>query len=157
MLLTLWRHGEAGSGATDEVRALTPRGREEVIAMAQSYSTWAAESALGPVTLLLHSPYRRTVETAKLLGELLRPGGLKVDSSLVPGAHPQAFSENDCTGHGHVVMVSHQPFVSQAIALWTDDVTLSPLAPGGHSTLDVTCFSRGGAKLLRHCPDPRDL
>ena len=70
MLLTLWRHGEAGSGATDEVRALTPRGRKEVIAMAQGYSTWAGESALGPVSLLLHSPYRRTVETAKLLGEL---------------------------------------------------------------------------------------
>ena len=70
MLLTLWRHGEAGSGVTDEVRALTPRGREETIAMAQGYSTWAGESALGPVSLLLHSPYRRTVETAKLLGEL---------------------------------------------------------------------------------------
>ena len=125
--------------------------------MAQGYSTWAGESALGPVSLLIHSPYRRTVETAKLLGELLRPGGLKVDPSLAPGAHPAAFSESDYAGHGHVVMVSHQPFVSQAIALWTDDVTLAPLAPGGHSTLDVTCCSRGGAKLLRHCPDPSDL
>ena len=125
--------------------------------MAQGYSTWAGESALGPVSLLLHSPYRRTVETAKLLGELLRPGSLKVDSSLAPGVHPEAFSENDYTGHGHVVMVSHQPFLSQAIGLWTDDMTLAHLAPGGYTTLDVTCLSRGGATLLRHCPDPRDL
>ena len=125
--------------------------------MAQGYSTWAGESALGPVSLLLHSPYRRTVETAMLLGELLRPDSQDVDPSLAPGAHPEAFSENDYTGHGHVVMVSHQPFVSRAIALWTDDVTLAPLAPCGWSTLEITCLARGGATLLRHCPDPRDL
>ena len=125
--------------------------------MAQVHSTWAGESALGPVSLLLQSPYRRTVETAKLLGELLRPGSLKVESSLAPGARPEDFSESDYTGHGHVVMVSHQPFVSQAISLWTDDVTLAPLAPGGWSTLEITCLARGGATLLRHCPDPRDL
>ena len=157
MLVTLWRHGEAGSAATDEVRALTLRGREEVVAMAQDYAAWAGESALGPVSLLLHSPYQRTVETAELLGEQLRPGSQKVDPSLAPGAYPEAFSENDYTGHGHVVMVSHQPFVSQAIALWTDDVTLAPLAPGGYSMLEITCLARGGATLLRHCPDPRDL
>ena len=155
MLLTLWRHGEAGSAATDEARALTPRGREEVVAMAQDYAAWADESALGPVSLLLHSPYRRTVETAALLGEVLGAGNLKVDPSLAPGAYPEAFSESDYAKHEHIVMVSHQPFVSQAIALWTDDVTLAPLAPGGYSTLKITCLARGGATLQRHCPDPR--
>jgi phosphohistidine phosphatase SixA len=125
--------------------------------MAQGYSTWADESGLGPVSLLLHSPYRRTVETAALLGELLRPRCMKVDPSLAPGAYPEAFSENDYTDHEHIVMVSHQPFVSQAIAFWTDDMALAPLAPGGYSMLEITCLARGGATLLRHCPDPRDL
>ena len=157
MLLTLWRHGEAGSAAADEARALTPRGREEVAAMAQDYMAWAGESALGPVSLLLHSPYRRTVETAALLGGVLCPGSVKADPSLAPGAYPEAFFESDYTGHEHIVMVSHQPFVSQAIALWTDYVTLAHLAPGGWSTLEITCLVRGGATLLRHCPDPRDL
>ena len=157
MVLTLWRHGEAGSAATDEARALTPRGREEVVAMAQDYAVWAGESALGPVSLLLHSPYQRTVQTAALLAEVLGAGSLRADPSLAPGAYPEAFSENDYTGHEHIVMVSHQPFVSQAIALWTDDVTLAPLAPGGYSMLEITCLARGGATLLRHCPDPRDL
>ena len=155
MLLTLWRHGEAGSAPTDEARALTPRGRKEVAAMAQDYLAWAGGSALGPVSILLHSSYRRTVETAALLGEVLVPGSLKADPSLAPGAYPEAFSENDYAGHEHIVMVSHQPFVSQAIALWTDDVTLAPLAPGGWSTLEITCLARAGATLLRHCPDPR--
>ena len=157
MLLTLWRHGEAGSAATDEARELTPRGREEVVAMAQDHAAWAGESALGSVSLLLHSPYRRTVETAALLGEVLGPASLKVDRSLAPGAYPEAFSVNDYTGHEHIVMVSHQPFLSQAIALWADDVTLAPLAPAGYSTLKITCLAQGGATLLRHCHDPRDL
>ena len=157
MLLTLWRHGEAGFATTDEVRALTPRGREEVVAMAKGYVAWVGVSGLGLVSLLLHSPYQRTVETAELLGEQLRPCIQKVDLSLAPGACPEAFSENDYSGHEHIVMVSHQPFVSQAIAVWVDDVTLAPLAPGGYSTLEVTCLTRGGATLLRHCPDPRDL
>ena len=157
MLLTLWRHGEAGSAATDEARALTARGREEVVAMARDYVARADEWALGPVSLLLHSPYRRTVETAELLSELLRPGSVKVDPSLAPGAYSEAFSENDYSVHEHIVMVSHQPFVSQAIALWTDDVTLAPLAPGGYSMLEITCLARGGAALMRHCPDPRGL
>ena len=113
MLLTLWRHGEAGFAATDEVRALTPRGRVEVVAMAKGYVAWAGVSGLGPVSLLLHSPYQRTVETAELLGEQLRPCSQKVDLSLAPGAHPEAFSENDYTGHGHVVMVSHLDLLAQ--------------------------------------------
>ena len=125
--------------------------------MARDYVAWGGESAFGPVSLLLHSPYRRTVETAALLGELLGPGSLKAGPSLAPGAYPEAFSENDYTGHEHIVMVSHQPFVSQAIALWTNDFTLAPLAPGGYSMLEITCLARGGATLLRHCPDPRDL
>lgn len=125
--------------------------------MAQDYAAWARVASHGPVSLLLHSPYQRTVETAALLGELLRPGNQAVDASLAPGAYPGAFSESDYSEHEHIVMVSHQPFVSQAIALWTDDVTLAPLAPGGYSTLEITCLARGGATLLRHCPDPRDL
>ena len=125
--------------------------------MARDYVARADEWALGPVSLLLHSPYQRTVETAALLDELLRPGSLKVDPSLTPGAYPEAFSDNDYSGHEHIVMVSHQPFVSQAISNWTDDVTLAPLAPGGWSALEITCLARGGATLLRHCADPRDF
>tara|TARA_Y100000589_G_C26960319_1_gene550336 strand:+ start:330 stop:707 length:378 start_codon:yes stop_codon:yes gene_type:complete len=125
--------------------------------MGRDYSAWSGVSAHGPISLLLHSPYWRTVETAELLVELLRPGSREVDPSLAPGAYPEFFSEWHYAGHEHIVMVSHQPFLSQAIALWTDDVTLAYLAPGGYSTLDVTCLSRGGATLLRHCPDPREL
>ena len=125
--------------------------------MAQEYSTWSDSSASGPVTLLLHSPYWRTIETAEVLGELLRPGSREVDSSLAPGASPEAFLGQHYTGHEHIVIVSHQPFWSQAIGHGTNDVTLAPLAPGGYSTVEVSCLARGGAVLLRHCPEARDL
>jgi phosphohistidine phosphatase SixA len=125
--------------------------------MAGDYAVWTNVSAPGPVSLLLHSPYRRTVETAGLLAELLRPNSQDVDSKLAPGAYPEAFSEKDYAGHEHIVMVSHQPFLSQAIAHWTDDVTLAPLSPGGYSTLELTCLARGGAALLGHFPEPCDL
>lgn len=157
MRLTLWRHGEAGSAATDDARSLTARGREELLVMARDYVGWMSALPLEPPSLLLYSPYRRTVETAALLGGVLHPGSEHEDPLLAPGAYPDAFSEQDYAGHEHVVMVSHQPFVSQAIAFWTDDMTLAPLAPGGYSSLEVTCLARGGAAVLRHCPDPRQL
>ena len=57
----------------------------------------------------------------------------------------------------HVVMVTHQPFVSHAVAHWTDDATLAPIAPGGYSVLEVLDLQRGGVTCLRHCPDPAVL
>ena len=124
--------------------------------MAQEYSAWSDAYEPEPVSLLRYSPFQRTIETAELLGELLRPGSQQVDSLLAPGAYPEAFSEQHYTGHEHIVMVPHQPFLSQAIAHWTDDVTLAPLAPGGDSTAEATCLARGSAALLRHCPEPLD-
>ena len=157
MRLTLWRHGEAGSAMTDDARALTARGREEVVAMVGDYAAWVSASAAESVSLLLYSPYRRTRETAALVADLLQPQTKRADPLLAPGAQPHLFSEQDYEGHRHIVMVSHQPFLSQAIAFWTDDVTLASLAPGGCSTVEVTCFARGGATVLRHCADPRPL
>ena len=157
MRLTLWRHGEAGSAATDDARSLTARGRGELRVMAGDYVGWMSALPPEPLSLLLYSPYRRTVETAALLGGVLHPASEHEDPLLAPGAYPDVFSEQDYVGHDHIVMVSHQPFVSQAIAFWTEDMTLAPLAPGGYSSLEVISLARGGAAVLRHCPDPRQL
>jgi phosphohistidine phosphatase SixA len=125
--------------------------------MAGDYVGWMSALPPEPLSLLLYSPYQRTVETAALLAGVLHPGSEHEDPLLAPGSYPDVFSEQDYVGHDHIVMVSHQPFVSQAIAFWTDDMTLAPLAPGGYSSLEVTCLARGGAAVLRHCPDPRQL
>ena len=61
--------------------------------MAKGYVAWAGVSGLGLVSLLLHSPYQRTIETAELLGTI-PSGQSKVDPSLAP-VRTEAFSEND--------------------------------------------------------------
>ena len=90
-----------------------------------------------------------------MLSAELAPTRIAVDEALAPGAIPEAFREFDGGDDEHIVFVSHQPFVSSAIALWADDATLPLLAPGGYSILDVLCLERGGASVLSHCPDPQ--
>ena len=85
----------------------------------------------------------------------LAPTRVGVDEALAPGAKPEDFREFDGGDGDHIVFVSHQPFVSSAIALWVDDTTLPLLELGGYSILDVLCLERGGASVLSHCPDPQ--
>ena len=155
MILTLWRHGEAGSAATDEARALTERGCQEVAEVVEGYRQWMGDTAIPPVSSLLYSPLKRTEETALILQGALQPKSSKVWPALMPGAQPADFSESDLEKHSHSIMVSHQPFLSWAIQVWVDDDSLPSLAPGGYSVLSVLTLERGGAEVIRHLPDPR--
>lgn len=155
MILTLWRHGEAESHRSDEQRALSLLGREHSSMMAASYEQWCSSAVVAPVAVVLFSPYRRTRETAELLANTFQPDRLEMLETLAPGARPESFTEEQFEASRHVILVSHQPFVSQAISYWADDATLAPLAPGGYSALEVLSLQRGGVSPLRHCPDPR--
>ena len=153
MLLTVWRHGEAGVAATDDARPLTPRGLSDITAGAKGYAEWMKLGGCPPVASIWFSPTRRTKETAASLSAELAPTRVGVDEALAPGAIPEDFREFDGGEDEHILFVSHQPFVSRAVALWADDPTLRLLAPGGCSVLDVLCLERGGARVLSHCPD----
>ena len=155
MILTLWRHGEAESNRSDEQRALSPLGREHSRVMAASYEQWRSSAGIAPVAAVLYSPCRRTRETAELLADTMQPGRLEMLAALAPGARLESFTEAQFEASRHIIFVSHQPFVSQAISYWADDEMLAPLAPGGYSALDVLSLQRGGVSLVRHCPDPR--
>ena len=155
LLLTLWRHGEAGSASSDAARELTDRGRVEVNAMASDFSAWLDAAGLPSVARLYCSPLIRAQQTAALLGQQGCAKPPEVCSALVPGAIPEGFAESLLDDDAHVVAVTHQPFLSRAIAFWSDDGTLAPLAPAGYATLQVTSLERGGAAVLRHRPDPR--
>ena len=155
MLLTIWRHGEAGVAATDDARPLTSRGRSDITAGATSYVEWMKLAGCPPVASIWFSPARRTEETAALLSAELAPTRIGADEALAPGAIPEDFREFDGGEDEHILFVSHQPFVSRAIALWADDPTLPLLAPGGYSILDALCFEQGGATVLSHRPDPQ--
>ena len=150
----MWRHGEAELSQPDELRALTDRGEAQCCVMARGYEQWRLRHELAPVATVLFSPYRRTRETAEVLSSVFRSNTVREAGELAPGARIEHFSSMPFTEDDHVVMVTHQPFVSHAVAHWTDDATLAPIAPGGYSVLGVLDLQRGGVTCLRHCPDP---
>jgi phosphohistidine phosphatase SixA len=154
VLLTIWRHGEAACAPRDADRELTERGRDEVATAAAAFTRWLTQSGQPQVEQLRHSPLTRTSQTAAILHGVLRPASCVADEALAPGADPvhQRWQVIDGT---HLLWVSHEPFVSRAIAVWSDDETLPPLAPSGYATLDVLSLERGGATVLRHRSSPR--
>lgn len=150
----MWRHGEAELSQPDELRALTDRGEAQCCVMARGYEQWRLRHELAPVATVLFSPYRRTRETAEVLSSVFRSATEREAGELAPGARLEHFSSMPFDEDDHVVMVTHQPLVSHAVAHWTDDATLAPIAPGGYSVLEVLDLQRGGVTCLRHCPDP---
>ena len=154
MLLTIWRHGEAGPAPRDAERELSERGRSEVAAAAEAFTRWLTQSGHPKVERLRHSPLTRTSQTAAILHGVLRPMSCVADQLLAPGADlaNKMWQAIDAT---HVLLVSHEPFVSRAIAVWSDDETLPPLAPSGYATLEVLSLIRGGATVLRHRSSPQ--
>ena len=151
----MWRHGEAELSRPDEQRALTNRGEAQCHFMATGYEQWRLSRDLAPVATVLFSPYRRTRETAEVLSTVFQSATVQEAGELAPGARLERLASMPFAEDDHVVMVSHQPFVSHAVAHWTDDATLALIAPGGYSVLEVLDLQRGGVTCLRHCPDPR--
>jgi phosphohistidine phosphatase len=107
MRLLIVRHAEAASGSPDDLRPLTPEGREHARAVGDRLRKegFAADAVLS-------SPLLRARETAEALGL----GAPEVDDRLAPGASP--FDVRDAAaGRGEtVVVVGHQPDCSKAVA-----------------------------------------
>jgi len=110
MRLLIVRHAEAAAGNPDELRPLTPEGREHARAVGARLREqgFAADA-------IVSSPLLRARETAEALGL----GEPEVDERLAPGATP--FDVRDAAmGRGEtVVVVGHQPDCSKAIAALT--------------------------------------
>lgn len=147
MRLTIWRHGEAGPGSPDRSRTLTKGG---VLALHRRVLDFANREICGAgqaPTRILHSPWVRTTQTAKVLGEVL---GIHPESAdgLAPGAGIASADPLLENNSRHTVLVGHQPFVSELIWFWLDACELPPLAPGGWATVELIASARGAAHLL---------
>ena len=107
MRLLIVRHAEAASGDPDELRPLTPEGRDHARAVGERLRDegFTADAVVS-------SPLLRARETAEALGL----GAPDVDDRLAPGASP--FDMRDAAaGRGEtVVVVGHQPDCGQAVA-----------------------------------------
>lgn len=147
MLVTIWRHGEAGHNyASDFVRELTERGRQSLASASEAYLAQLTVRGLVPPELLWHSPLVRTTQTGKILADHFGLSthvckGLDLIADL---RAPATFLP---TSAEHVVLVSHQPFVSDLISYWLDDHNQMPLMPGGYCVIDLTAPTQGGGEL----------
>lgn len=151
MRVTVWRHGEAAAATTDALRPLTVRGRDSVQSAARAFSSEMQVSGT-PITVCRYSPLVRTTETAEVIGDVIDDLVMQVCDALAPGA-----SVTDCDRFlpqdaAHVVLVSHQPFVSALISYWLDDESLPFLSPGGYMCVDLLAPTRGGATAVSARP-----
>ena len=106
MRLLIVRHAEAASGEPDELRPLTPEGREHARELGERLRR-AGFSADAVVT----SPLLRARETATALAL----GEPEIDERLAPGASPDDVRDA-AFGRGEtVVVVGHQPDCGQAV------------------------------------------
>jgi phosphohistidine phosphatase len=103
MRLFLVRHAEAAAGEPDELRSLTPAGREAARALGRRLAADGVRPAV-----VLSSPLLRARETA---AELAKAVGAEAESDerLAPGADADAV-RGAIAGRGDtVVVVGHQP------------------------------------------------
>jgi phosphohistidine phosphatase SixA len=125
--LILVRHAKAASGEPDELRPLTPEGREAAAALG------AELSALLP-DAVLSSPLLRARETARPIAEAAGVE-LELDPRLSPGASlPDLHAA--VAGRGEtVVVVGHQPDLSTVVYELTGaDV---PFRPGAFAEVTL--------------------
>jgi phosphohistidine phosphatase len=154
MILTVWRHGEAGSAFTDRQRELTDSGFDDIGFGCRQFHAALEGRGLAAPDLVLFSPWVRTRETAEIIAaafthaqmrelEALRPGSTvpAVDAAL--GAMEPALASRE-----HVVLVSHQPLVSHLVDHYLGpDNAVPPLSPGGLVTLSLEAVARDCGEL----------
>ena len=111
--LVIVRHAEAAAGEPDELRSLTPEGREAARALGERL----AADGVRP-DAVLSSPLLRARETAQ---ELARPAGVEPepDERLAPGATEEGVRAAAAERGKTVVVVGHQPDCSRIAAALT--------------------------------------
>ena len=138
MELYLLRHGAAARsspGQPDAHRALTPEGARAV----RDILTRAANMGMRPEAIL-SSPYLRAMETAEIAAQVLGYAEPILQSrALEPdAAPPELWAQIRVHGSASVLVVSHEPLLSSAVA-WVQGITksLSPFPPGGLARVDI--------------------
>lgn len=140
--MTVWRHGEAGTAPRDRDRALTALGIHALSQAVLRFGECTHDKSLPSVTQIVTSPWLRTLQTADIVGEALAVSPV-AEAWLAPNAvlnDVEAVFERQ---EKHVVLISHQPFVSELLWYWLDSTALAPLAPGGWASVAIAGHGRG--------------
>ena len=146
MIITIWRHGEAGRAATDRQRQLTGRGQDDVGFGCLAFHRALEVRGIVPPELILFSPWTRTFQTAEIVASAFTHAPSREHAALRPGSAVTAVehclvSLSDMPeAPAHVVLVSHQPLVSELVEFYLGPASnVPPMSPGALVTfaLDV--------------------
>jgi phosphohistidine phosphatase len=152
MILTIWRHGQAGSAPSDRIRELTPVGAGDLGFGCQQFLRFCEARSIALPTVILHSPWLRTTQSAEILAGAFSHATLTPDAVLGPDSSiteiNQAIASYASDTVEHLLLVSHQPLVSQLIDYYLGTPGLVPgLSPGGMATLELIEPAAGCASL----------
>ena len=155
MIVTVWRHGEAGRAATDRLRELTGRGFDDIGFGCSRFHDACHERGIPPPGLICHSPWVRTTQTADIISSAFSHAGMQVMEALRPGGSCRAVDaalaaiQSPPSPPGHLVLVSHQPLVSSLVEHYLGEAGRVPAhIPGGLATVAMEIPGRGCAQLL---------
>jgi phosphohistidine phosphatase len=125
--LFLVRHAEATPGQPDELRPLTPLGREQARCLGERLR----EQGVRPAVVLT-SPLLRARETGELIAQVLG-AETAVAEELAPGATPEVVTRAvraRSNGRAPLIAVGHQPDCGRIAAALTGDPK-PDFPPGG--------------------------
>jgi phosphohistidine phosphatase len=128
--LYLVRHAEAAPGEPDDLRPLTPAGRDAARALAERLAAGGARPSA-----VLSSPLLRARETATELS-LVLGCAVEPDERLAPGATAETLRAATADRGDEIVVVGHQPDCGRIAAeLSGGDEPAFP--PAGVAVLEV--------------------
>jgi len=156
MILTIWRHGQAGSASSDRLRELTATGRADLALAAPQFQRACDARSLPQPSCLLHSAWLRTTQTAGIIAQALDITDLGTDGALLPSGSVRAVDASLAEVFDssqlpkHLLLVSHQPLVSQLVNHYLGETggRVPPLSPGGLTTLSLEAPAGNCAQLL---------
>lgn len=155
MIVTIFRHGEAGRAVTDRQRKLTGQGEDDVGFGCTRFHEICHKRDIAHPQLILHSPWLRTEQTAGIISSAFSHATLQTAPALQPDSTTAAV-DTLLEGHwgsgerpSHLVLVSHQPLVSEWVDHYLGVAGLVPaLPPGGLATLELEMPAQDCGKLL---------
>ena len=135
MQLYLVRHAEAAPGQPDELRPLTPEGRDQARRLGERLREDGVRAGV-----VLTSPLLRARETGQLIARELG-AELAVAEELAPGATPDSLArlvrEAVQPSAGTVIAVGHQPDCSRIAAVLTGEPE-PPFPPAGSLAISLS-------------------
>ncbi len=151
MIITIVRHGEAGSAARDRDRELTDNGTDDVSFGSHQLHDLCVDKSLPMPDRILHSVWRRTTQTAEILAAAFS-ASVEAFDALLPG---QTITDLDdaltplSSGTAHCVLVGHQPMVSELVEHYlADNGRVPDFSPGGLVSIRLEFVAQGCGELL---------